>query len=286
MIKNIQQEKTADWDLVIEPGKGEKNYWKDIWHFRELFYILSWRDIKVRYKQTTLGAAWALFRPLLTMIVFVFIFGRVAGLSTKGGAPYSIIVFSGLLPWQFFSNALSESGNSLITNSNLLSKVYFPRMIIPAASIITSLVDFAISFGILLVLMLYYRFVPPLQIVFLPLFVIGAFMAAFGTGLLVTALNVKYRDFRYILPFVIQYGIYISPVGFNTAKIVEKVGYQWRNIIYLNPLTGIIDGFRWCILGEPMYWTGLIISISVVLLFMCIGIWYFRKTEKSFADNL
>ena len=285
MIKHIPQENLADWDLIIEPGKGEKNYWKDIWHFRELFYILSWRDIKVRYKQTTLGAAWALFRPLLTMIVFVFIFGSVAGLSTKGGPPYSIIVFSGLLPWQFFSNALSESGNSLITNSNLLSKVYFPRMIIPAASIITSLVDFAISFGILLILMLFYKFVPPIQIIILPVFIILAFLAAFGTGLLVTALNVKYRDFRYIMPFVIQYGIYISPVGFNTAKIVEKVGYQWRNVIYINPLTGIIDGFRWCILGEPMYWTGFFISISVVVFFMVIGIWYFRKTEKSFADN-
>jgi lipopolysaccharide transport system permease protein len=273
-------------ELVIEAGASEKNYWKDIWNFRELFYILSWRDIKVRYKQTSIGAAWALLRPLLTMIVFVFIFGRVAGLSSQNGPPYAIIVFAGLLPWQFFANALSEASNSLIGNTNLISKVYFPRMIIPAASVITSLVDFAISFAILVILMIIYRFVPPIQILFLPAFIILAFIVAFGIGLYITALNVKYRDFRYIIPFVIQYGIYISPVGFNTAKIVEKVGSKWQTWLYVNPLVGIIDGFRWCIVGEPMYWPGFFISVVVISFFLWLGIWYFRKTERSFADNI
>jgi lipopolysaccharide transport system permease protein len=272
--------------LVIEAGLSGKNYWKDIWRFKELFYILSWRDIKVRYKQTTIGAAWAILRPLLTMIIFTFIFGNVAKFGNDSRAPYAIIVFAGLLPWQFFSNALSEASNSLIGNSNLISKVYFPRMIIPAASIITSLVDFLISFVIMIALMLIYQFTPPINIILLPLFILLVFFTAFGTGLYFTAVNVKYRDFRYVLPFIVQYGIYISPVGFSTAKIVEKTGEQWHNWIYLNPLAGIIDGFRWCILGDPMYWPGFMISLSVIVFFMILGVWYFRKTEKSFADNI
>lgn len=273
-------------ELVIEAGQTEKNYWRDLWRFRELFYILSWRDIKVRYKQTSIGAAWALLRPLLTMIIFVFIFGRVAGLSEKDGPPYSIIVFAGLLPWQFFANALSEASSSLIGNTNLISKVYFPRMIIPASSVITSLVDFAISFAILIALMLGYRFLPPLQILLLPVFIVLTFLVAFGIGLYVTALNVKYRDVRYVIPFVVQFGIYVSPVGFSTGKIVEKLGEKWQDIIYVNPLVGIIDGFRWCIVGDPMYWRGFIISVVFTLFFLWLGIWYFRKTEKSFADNI
>lgn len=273
-------------ELIIEAGRGEKHYWKDLWRYKELFYILSWRDIKVRYKQTTIGAAWAIIRPLLTMIVFAFIFGRVAGMANQSAAPYMIIVFAGLLPWQFFANALSEASNSLIGNTNLISKIYFPRMIIPASSIITSLVDFGISFAILLVLMVIYRFAPPIQILALPLFIVLTFLLAFGTGLYATALNVKYRDFRYIIPFIIQYGIYISPVGFTTDKIVERIGEGAQNWIYLNPLTGIIDGFRWCIVGDAMYWPGFLISVSVIVFFLLVGVWYFRKTEKSFADNI
>ena len=273
-------------ELIIEAGRSEKNYWKDIWNYRELFYILSWRDIKVRYKQTTIGAAWAILRPLLTMIVFAFIFGHVAGMATKNGPPYTILVFAGLLPWQFFANALSEASNSLIGNTNLISKVYFPRMIIPASSVITSLMDFAISFAILVALMLIYRFAPPIQIFALPFFILMAFLTAFGTGLYATALNVKYRDFRYVIPFIIQYGIYISPVGFSTAKIIEKTGPAWQNWVYLNPLVGVIDGFRWCIVGDAMYWPGFFISSVVTLIFLWVGIWYFRKTEKTFADNI
>ena len=267
---------------IIEAGRTEKNYWKDIWAFRELFYILSWRDIKVRYKQTVLGAAWSLIRPLLTTIVFTIIFSRVAKLGAPDGAPYAIMVFSGMLPWQFFANAMGEASNSLIGNSNLISKIYFPRLIIPASSIITSLVDFAISFLLLLGMFLVYQYTPNVKIVLLPLFIILAFIAAFGVGLFLTALNVKYRDFRYIIPFIIQFGLYITPVGFSSAVVPAK----WRPLYSLNPMVGIVDGFRWCILGEPMNWQGFLISLAVILFFVFVGTTYFRKTEKSFADNI
>jgi lipopolysaccharide transport system permease protein len=269
-------------ELVIEAGRSEKNYWKDIWRYRELFYILSWRDIKVRYKQTVVGAAWSVIRPLLTTIVFTFVFSRVAKLDNLSLAPYALMVYAGMLPWQFFSNALTEASNSLIGNTNLISKVYFPRMIVPASSVITSLVDFAISFGILVVLFIVYRFMPPVQIIALPVFIVMVFLAAFGSGLYVTALNVKYRDFRYIIPFIVQFGLYITPVGFASSNIPEK----WRMLYSLNPMVGIIDGFRWCLLGDPMNWSSFFISWGVIVVFMFIGIQYFRKTEKSFADNI
>lgn len=273
-------------ELIIEAGRTEKHYWKDLWRYKELFYILSWRDIKVRYKQTVIGIAWGVVRPLLAMVIFTFIFGKVAGFNQHQMAPYSIIVFAGLLPWQFFSTSLSEASNSLVGNANLISKVYFPRMIIPAAAVITSLVDFLISFGIMVVIMLFLKFAPPIQVLFLPLFILLVFLAAFGTGLYITALNVKYRDFRYIVPVIVQFGMYVSPVPYSTAEVVKKTGESWRNYLYLNPMTGIIDGFRWCLVGEEMYWPGFFISLIVVLFFLFLGIWYFRKTEKSFADNI
>lgn len=271
-------------DLIIEPGGIEKNYWRDLWRYRELFYILSWRDIKVRYKQTVVGAAWGVIRPLLTMLVFTFVFGRVANLAVKGGPPYPIVVFAGLLPWQFFSASLDAASNSMIGNVNLISKVYFPRMIVPASSVITSLVDLGISFGLLAVMMLFYRFVPPIQVIFLPLFVVLAFLISFGVGLFVTALNVKFRDFRYIIPFVIQFGIYVTPVGYSSEVIAQKYSERARFWFSLNPMVGVIDGFRYCIVREPMYWPGFFLSVGVMLLFLWLGIWYFRKTEKSFAD--
>jgi lipopolysaccharide transport system permease protein len=273
-------------ELIIEPGKTEKNYWLDLWRFRELFYILSWRDIKVRYKQTVIGAAWGVIRPLLTMLVFTFVFGRIAGLAQKSGPPYPVIVFAGLLPWQFFSAALSEASNSLIGNTNLITKIYFPRLIIPASAIIVSFVDFAISFGLLLLVMLFYSYLPPVQIFLLPVFIILAFLVAFGAGLYITALNVKYRDFRYIIPFIVQFGIYITPVGYSSVVIAEKYSQQVRLLYSLNPVVGVIDGFRWCITGEPIYWPGLLLSSIVALFFVWLGIRYFRKTEKSFADNI
>lgn len=272
-----------EFDIIIERGRSEQNYWKDLWRFRELFYILSWRDIKVRYKQTVIGAAWAIIRPLLTMVVFTFVFSKVAKLPSEGSAPYALMVFAGLLPWQFFSSSLTEASNSLIGNTNLITKVYFPRLIIPASAVITSFVDFAISFGLLVVMMIGYQYAPSWQIVFLPLFLLLAFMTSFGVSLYLTALNVKYRDFRYIIPFIVQFGLYVSPVGFSSTIVPD----QWRFLYACNPMVSVIDGFRWCILGEAnLQWDMLAISIGVTALFLFIGIRYFRKTERSFADNI
>jgi lipopolysaccharide transport system permease protein len=271
-----------NWDLIIAPGKSARHYWADLWKYRELFYILSWRDIKVRYKQTVLGAAWSIIRPLLTAIIFTVVFSRIAKLENPGASPYMLMVFAGMLPWQFFSNALSESSNSLIGNANLITKVYFPRMIIPASAVITSLLDLLISFFIMMVLMIWFQFAPSWNIIFLPLFAAILFVFSIGLGLYLTAVNVKYRDFRYIIPFIIQFGLYITPVGFSSALINEK----WRYLYALNPMVGIIDGFRWCILGEKMNWIAFFISASVVLVVFSFGIQYFRKTEKSFADHI
>jgi lipopolysaccharide transport system permease protein len=273
-------------ELILESGRAEKNYWKDIWRYRELFYILSWRDIKVRYKQTVLGALWGILRPVLTMIAFVFAFGRLGGMAKDTAIPYPLLVFSALLPWQFFSTALTEASVSLIGNTNLISKVYFPRIIVPASSVITSFVDFFISFGILLLMMLFYRYRPPVQILLLPFIILLIFVTSFGIGLYITALNVKYRDFRYIVPFVVQLGIYISPVGYSSSKVAQTFGEKVRFWYSLNPMVGGIDAFRWCIVGEPLYWPGLALSVGVALFFLYVGVRYFRKTEKSFADNI
>lgn len=269
--------------IIIEPNRSEKNYWSDIWRYRELFYILSWRDLKVRYKQTAIGLIWAILRPLLTMIVFTIIFGRVAGMKSEGNAPYSIMVFAGLLPWQFFSTAFSTASESLVTNSNLLSKVYFPRIIVPTSSIITSFVDFLISFVILIALMLYYKYIPSWQILFLPFFIILTFLQSFGFGIYLAALNVKFRDFRYIIPFIVQFGLYISPIGFSSSLISEK----WRFLYYLNPMVSVIDGFRWCIIGNGSvnpFTPYFILSISITILILVYSIYKFRKMEKTFAD--
>lgn len=269
-------------ELVIEAGASEANYWKDLWRYRELFYILSWRDVKIRYKQTVVGAAWSVIRPLLTTVIFTVVFNRIAKMESPDGIPYALMVYAGMLPWQFFSNALTEASNSLVGNTNLISKVYFPRMIIPTSSVITSLLDFAISFALMVLMMLYYGIAPPVQVLLLPLFVLLTFLTAMGTGLYVTALNVKYRDFRYIIPFVVQFGLYITPVGFSTDTIDER----WRALYSINPMVGIIEGFRWCLLGQPMSAQGLVASIVVTFAFLWLGVWYFRKTEKSFADNI
>jgi lipopolysaccharide transport system permease protein len=267
--------------VIIEPGRSELNYWQDLWRYRELFYILSWRDIKVRYKQTVIGAAWSIVRPLLTMIVFTVVFSRIAKLPAEGDAPYAIMVYAAMLPWQFFANALSEASNSLIGNANLITKVYFPRLIIPASSVITSFVDFAISFVLLLVLMLYYQYPPSWNLLALPLFIVLAFFTAFGVGLLLTALNVKYRDFRYIIPFIVQFGLYLSPVGFSSSIVPA----EWRTLYNLNPMVGVIDGFRWCILGgETLDWNSVLSACVVTALFTWLGVHTFRKMEKGFAD--
>ncbi len=268
--------------LVLEPGRAEKNYWVDLWRYRELFLILAWRDVAVRYKQTVIGIAWAIIRPFLTMVVFTVIFGRVAKLPSDGNAPYALMVFAGMLPWSFFSTSLSEASNSLIGNASLISKVYFPRLIIPVATVVTAFVDFLISFVILVGLMLYYRFAPGWSMLLLPFFMLLAVLASLGPGLWITALNVKYRDFRYVIPFIVQFGLYVSPVGFSSKVIPD----QWRLLYSLNPMVGVIDGFRWCILGgdSPIYWPGFFLSLIVVTFFLWLGISQFRKMEKTFAD--
>ena len=268
--------------LILEPGRTEKNYWSDLWRYRELFIILAWRDISVRYKQTIIGIAWAILRPFLTMLVFTVIFGRVAKLPSDGNAPYALMVFAAMLPWSLFSTSLSEASNSLIANTNLISKVYFPRLIVPTATVVTAFVDFLISFIILIGLMAFYQFPPSWNLLLLPLFILLALFASLGPGLWVTALNVKYRDFRYVIPFVVQFGLYISPVGFSSSVIPEK----WRIIYSLNPMVGVIDGFRWCILGggSPIYWPGFILSFVIVVFFIWLGISRFRRMEKTFAD--
>ncbi len=267
---------------ILEAGRAEKNYWRDLWRYRELFQVLAWRDVSVRYKQTVIGVAWAVVRPFLAMLVFTVIFGRVAKLPTEGSAPYALMVFAGMLPWTFFSTALSEASNSLISNANLISKVYFPRLIVPTATVVVAFIDFLISFVILAGMMIWYRFLPGVQIFLLPVFVLIAFLASLGPGLWITSLNVKYRDFRYVIPFIVQFGLYVSPVGFSSSVVPEK----WRLLYNLNPMVGVIDGFRWCILrGEsPIFWPGFFISLSVTAFFLWLGIRQFRTTEKSFAD--
>jgi lipopolysaccharide transport system permease protein len=267
--------------FVIEAGRTERHYWADLWRYRELFGFLVWRDFLVRYKQTAIGVAWALLRPLVAIVVFTIVFGRLAGLPSDG-APYAIMVCAGLLPWQFFASGFSEAGGSLVGNASIISKVYFPRLVIPASAVIVSLVDFAVSLAILAGLMIWYGYAPGWRIATLPLFLAIAFLAALGAGLWVGALNVRYRDFRFVIPFIVQFGLYISPVGFSSSIIPEN----WRFVYSLNPMVGVIDGFRWAILGgqDALYWPGFLLSLAVVLLLVVSGVWYFRRTERSFAD--
>jgi len=269
--------------LIIESGKAEKHYFKDLWRYRELFYFLSWRDILVRYKQTVIGIAWSVLRPVITMVIFTIVFGRIAKLPSVD-ALNPILVFTALLPWLFFSSALSDSSNSLIGNANMISKIYFPRMILPASAVIVALIDFFISFILLGIIMLWYRFVPSWKIVFMPLFLLLALIVSLGAGFLLSALNVKYRDFKYIVPFIIQFGLYASPVGFSSDVIPNK----WRFLYSINPMVGVIDGFRWSIIGKGVefYIPGFLISIFLAILLFLIGIIYFRKTEKTFADRI
>ena len=268
--------------LVLEAGRAERHYWRDIWGYRELFAILAWRDIAVRYRQTIIGGLWAVVRPLLTMVVFTVIFSRIAKLPSESAAPYPVMVFAGMLPWFLFATILTEASSSLVANASLIGKVYFPRIIIPAASAVVALIDFAITLALLFVMMLWYRFPPSWHLVFLPVFVVLAVLASLGPALLITAMNVKYRDFRYIIPFIVQFGLYVSPVGFSSALIPDK----WRFWYSLNPVVGVIDGFRWCIIGgdSAVYLPGFFLSLGIVAALCWAGIGYFRHTERSFAD--
>lgn len=271
----------VDEEMVIRPGQGMKHYWRDLWSYRELFYFLAWRDIAVRYKQTVIGVVWSIIRPVLTMVVFTVVFGQIAQLPSEG-VPYPILVYAAMLPWQFFATSLTESSNSLIVNAQMIAKIYFPRLALPTSAVIVSFVDFAIAFAILLLLMLIYQFPTNGRMLVLPLFVALAFGASMGAGLWFAALNVKYRDFRYIVPFAVQIGLYLSPVGFSSSVVPE----QWRLLYSLNPMVGVIDGFRWAILGgdAALYLPGLILSIAIVIIMFTSGIFYFRRTERTFAD--
>lgn len=268
--------------LILEAGRTERNYWSDLWSYRELFAILAWRDVAVQYKQTVIGVAWAVIRPLLTMIIFTVVFGTLAKLPSEGTAPYPVMVMAGMLPWFLFSTILSQAANSLVTNSNLIGKVYFPRLIVPTASSIVALVDFAVTFVLLLGLMVLLGFFPSWQILLLPLFILLAVLAALGPALILASLNVRYRDFRFIVPFIVQFGMYVSPVGFASSVVPDNL----RLIYSMNPVVGVIDGFRWCLLGgeAEIYWPGFALSLIVVAFFLWLGIRTFRATEKTFAD--
>ena len=281
-MENLLPAATKQHELIIEAGRSEQQYWRDLWHFRELFYILAWRDIVVRYKQTVIGIAWAVIRPFVTVVVFTLVFNRIAKLEAPAGVPYALFVSAAMMPWQFFASALSEASGSLLNNSSLISKIYFPRLIVPAGSVITSLVDFLITLVMLALLMLWYGFLPDWRVLTLPLFMLLAFLAAFGAGLLLCALNVKYRDFRYVVPFIVQFGVYLSPVGFSS----EKVPAYLRWLYDLNPMVGVIEGFRWaCLRGAvPLEARSIACSVLVTALMCLLGVWYFRRTERTFAD--
>ena len=268
-------------ELVITPGGTALRYWRDLWRYRELFYLLAWRDLLIRYRQTVVGVLWSVIRPVLAMLVLTVVFGRI-GQMPSAGVPYPLLVFCGMLPWQFFATALSESGGSLLVNSHLISKVYFPRLVVPASSVITSLADFGVSAVILTALMLWYGFAPPWSVVFLPVWVVLAFAASLGAGLWLAALMVKYRDVRFIIPFIVQFGLYISPVGFVSSAVPA----EYRMLYFLNPMVAIIDGVRWSVLGgqHVLYAPGLIVSVTMTVLLAFTGLWFFRKTEREFAD--
>lgn len=284
----------AEHKLVLEPGRAARNYWRDLFHYRELFLILAWRDVIVRYKQTVAGAAWALIQPLISIVIMTVIFGKVAGLPSPGGAPYAILVCAAMLPWQFFTNALTLASQSVVNNANLISKIYFPRMIVPASSIVVSLVDFLVASFILAGLMAWYHFWPTYRLLALPALIVLAVAAALGPGLIFTALTVKYRDVRLLIPFIIQFGLYVCPVAYSSSVIHDKLvkllgagrGDAYFLLYSLNPMVGVIDGFRWAILGNAhaIYWPGFVASIGLTILCLFAGIHYFRKTERAFAD--
>lgn len=267
---------------VIEAGSADHHYWADLWQYRELFYFLAWRNVKARYKQTAIGVAWVLLRPVLTMVVLTFVFQRVAGLGQEAAAPYPLLVLCALLPWQYFAGSFVEAGNSLVTNSNMISKVYFPRLIIPAGVQLAGLVDFLITLLLLVVLMLAYGTVPGWQVVFLPAFLLLGMMLSFGAGIAAAALNVRYRDVRFVIPFIVQFGLFLSPVGFSASEVPADLRWLYD----LNPLVGVIEGFRWCLLaGQPALSLYTLLSAAFgSALLLWLGIAYFRRVEKIFAD--
>jgi lipopolysaccharide transport system permease protein len=279
-MTTVEQQSPAQ--MILEAGRTDRQYWHDVWRYRELFFILAWRDVSVRYKQTMLGVAWAFMRPFLTMVVFTVVFGQLAKLPPGGDVPYAVMVFAGLLPWTLFSSILGDASSSVMNNANLISKVFFPRLLVPMATVMVALIDFAVSLTILAGLMIWYGVVPGWHILLLPVFVALTLAAAIGPALWASALVVKYRDFRFVIPFVVQIGLYASPVGFSSSVVPE----QWRLLYSLNPMVGIIDGFRWSIIGgaSPIYWPGFLISLAAIAVVLWVGISGFRRIERDFAD--
>ena len=280
---NAAEPAVAGRVLVIEHGRADRHYWRDLWAYRELFAIFAWRDVAVRYKQTVIGIAWAVLRPLLTMTVFTVVFGHLANLPS-GGAPYPVLVFAGLLPWFLFSTILTEASASVVGNAYLLNKVYFPRLIIPSSAAAVAVIDFAFNLVVLLGMMAWFGMPPSWRLLLLPFFVALAVLASLGPAFLIASLNVRYRDVRHAIPFVVQFGVYVSPVGFTSALVPD----HWRFWYSLNPVVGVIDGFRWCIIGgdNQLYLPGFVLSLVIVGAFLWLGVRYFRRTERTFADLL
>ncbi len=268
-------------DIFLEAGRSDQHYWRDIWRYKELLLLLVWRDILVRYKQTVFGVAWAVVRPVMTMVVFTVIFGRLANLPSYD-APYPLLVFGGVLAWQFFSTALADAANSVVGNANMISKVYFPRVIVPLSALVVGLVDFGITVGIFCALAIWFGYLPDWRVFFFPLFVALLFLLAFSVSLWFAALNVRYRDFRYVLPFLLQLGSYASPVGFSSSVVPEK----WQLLYALNPMVGIIDGFRWSLLrgSTPLDVVSIVTAVVVTLIMLIPGIRFFKQQERQFAD--
>jgi lipopolysaccharide transport system permease protein len=273
---------TPEPTLVLEAGRADLHYWRDLWRYRELLGFLAWRDIKVRYAQAILGAAWALFQPIVTTVMFTFVFGKLAGMPS-GDVPYPLLVMAGLLPWQLFSAAFSGASGSLVGNAHLVSKVYFPRLVVPLSALAVAIVDFFIVLALFAAVEAWFGVWPTWRILLLPLFILLALLIALGAGVWMTALTVKYRDFRFITPFLLQIGVFATPVGYRADNLPN-----WRELLALNPLTGVIDGFRWCLLpgnftlNPALFGTSLLVAI----LLLATGLWYFRKTERTFADTI
>jgi lipopolysaccharide transport system permease protein len=268
--------------LILEPGRADRQYWRDLWTYRELLFQLARRDVAVHYKQTLIGGLWAIVRPLVTVLILTVVFSRVAKLEADGGVWYPLFVLAAMIPWQFFATVLGESSNSLINNANLVSKVYFPRMLVPFSSVGVPLVDLVVMLPILAILMVYAGTIPSWPIVFAPIFLVFALFSAVGFGLALCSLNVTYRDVRYVIPFVLQFGVYLSPIGYATSQVPA----EYQLAYHLNPMVFAIDGMRWSLLGvgDPFAGGGWLVSMAVTLVALVLGVRYFRKTEKTFAD--
>ena len=267
--------------IILEAGRAQKHYWRDVLRYGDLFFMLAKRDVAVRYKQTAIGILWAVLRPVSTMLVFTVVFGSIAKVPSEG-VPYALLVFSGMVPWFFFASSVNESSSSLIANANLLSKVYFPRILVPASSVLVAAVDFLIAMLLLVPIMIYFDFWPSWRLICLPVFLAMAFSAALGIGLWFSALNVRYRDFQFVIPFLLQLGLYLSPVGFSSSVVSE----QWATVYALNPMVGVIEGFRWAILGESFHlrWDVQLISASLSTTLLASGVVFFKRYERDIAD--